>query len=463
MRRLYISIILTVIGSLFVITWGLDKIVAKQEPTQAQSEYALYYQLIEGFERQLSAQPIDNLAAFSQQLSQAYQIALQLDESKNIALPTELATQLTQTGGLLLASETQPYLLKQLSLHPDYIIQLSLPVATIEDNRINMMLTATLYMGVCSILLAWLFPLTRRLYLLTNTAKKIGAGNLTARMPLSRFSYIRLLEKSFNKMAIQIEKLVADNKILARSMSHDIRTPMSCLRFGVEAAIDTPDIDKKNHYLARMETELTRMEDMTTAFLEYAGMERQGFRLKHQPVNVNNLLETINNDFQSLAEQHKVVLKYQASDDFVKQAISLSLDFHWCYRAIQNLLGNAVQYAQNMVVISAYREGNQLFITVEDDGKGIPEESIDSIFDPFVKLDVDRSRELGHFGLGLAISAKVIHWHNGTIHAENRTKESLNDTSDNALNSSHNEVTKTLKTSGACFIIALPMSHSTIG
>ncbi|WP_085299329.1 sensor histidine kinase [Cognaticolwellia mytili] len=458
MRRLYISIILTVIGSLFIITWGLDKIVAKQEPIQAQSEYAIYHQLIEGFDRQLSSQPLDNLTLFSLQLSQTYQIGLQLDKSKNIALPAELNTQLSQKGGLLLASETQPYLLKQLTSYPAYVIQLSLPIMEIEDHKINMILTATLYLGVCIILLAWLFPLTRRLYLLTNMATQIGTGNLTARMPLSRFSYISLLENSFNRMATQIEKLVADNKILARSMSHDIRTPMSCLRFGVEAALDTENIDKKNQYLNRMEAELTRMEDMTTAFLEYAGMERQGFRLKRQLVNINDFLNTINSDFQSLAEQHDVKLTYQASAECIKQPTSLSLDFHWCYRAIQNLLGNAVQYAQNKVTITSYQKNNYLYITVEDDGKGIPEESIESIFDPFVKLDVDRSRELGHFGLGLAITAKVIHWHNGSIRAKNNIRDKPNSSSSNQLK---NKTIKTLQptvTSGACFIISLPLS-----
>ena len=451
MRRLYISIILTVIGSLFIITWGLDKIVAKQAPVDEQNEYAVYHQLIEGFDHQLSELPVAALTKASQALNQQFQISLQLDKSENIALPQELTSQLTQIGGLLLASETQPYLLKQLSAHPEYIIQLSLPLPVVDNQNINMILTATLYMGVCAILLAWLFPLTRRLFLLTNTAAKIGAGNLTARMPMSRFSYISLLENSFNRMATQIEKLVADNKILARSMSHDIRTPMSCLRFGVEAAIDTQDIDKKNHYLERMETELTRMEDMTTAFLEYAGMERQGFRLKRELVNINDFFNSINADFQSLAEQHNVELKYQASAEFVKQQVKLSLDFHWCYRAIQNLLGNAVQYAQSQVTISTYQKNNHLYITVEDDGKGIPEESIDSIFDPFVKLDVDRSRELGHFGLGLAITAKIIHWHNGSIHARNRQP---------TLSTENASEQTTSETSGACFIISLPITGS---
>lgn len=460
MRRLYISIILTVIGSLFIITWGLDKIVAKQTPEHIQSEYAIYQQLIEGFDHQLSATNIEKLVAFSQELSQAYQITLHVDKSENIALPNELSKQLTQTGGLLLASETQPYLLKKLSQHPDYVIQLSLPELAVENKNINILLTATLYLGVCLILLAWLFPLTRRIYLLTNTAASIGAGDLNARMPASRFSYISLLENSFNRMASQIEKLVADNKILARSMSHDIRTPMSCLRFGVEAAMDTKDIAKKDHYLARMDTELTRMEDMTSAFLAYAGMERQGFHLKREIIDINDLLETINKDFQPLAEQHKVKLCYQTSAEFIKQPVTLSLDFHWCYRAIQNLLSNAVQYAQNTVTLRAYCQHNFLHISVEDDGKGIPEENIKSIFDPFVKLDADRSRELGHFGLGLAISAKVVHWHNGTIGAktiylENSPKQDIKSKTDNA----QQNTLPAKVIAGACFTISLPLQY----
>jgi len=452
MRRLYISIILTVIGSLFIITWGLDKIVAKQEPEQAQNEYAIYQQLIEGFDSQLSISSTEELATLSEALSKAYQVTLLLDKSENIALPSELSSKLTQMGGLLLASETQPYLLKKLSGHPDYIIQLSLPAVEVENQNINILLTAILYLGVCLILLIWLFPLTRRLYLLTNTAASIGEGHLNARVPASRFSYISLLESSFNRMAAQIEKLVADNKILARSMSHDIRTPMSCLRFGVEAAMDTKDITKKNVYLARMETELTRMEDMTTAFLDYAGMERQGFHLKRELISINHLLETINADFQSLADQHAVILEYQVSAEFIKQDVRLSLDFHWCYRAIQNLLSNAVQYAQSTVTLSAYCQNNFLHICIEDDGKGIPPESIDSIFSPFVKLDADRSRELGHFGLGLAISEKVVHWHDGSIHAKNRA-ELLTSTMKNVK-----ETTQLIKeVTGACFIISLPL------
>lgn len=246
-------------------------------------------------------------------------------------------------------------------------------------------------------------------------AEKIGEGNLELRVSSSKYSYIRSFEASFNNMAAKIEKLVNDNKILARSLSHDIRTPMSCLRFGVEAALDTTNIEKKDVYINRMDAELTRMEDMTSVFLEYAGMERKGFNLKKETINVNDFLQNISIELQPLAHQYNIKLNYQ----YTPKPITALIDVYWCQRAIQNLVGNAVQYASKNVYINIISHSNKLTINIEDDGKGIPENKLAVIFDPFVKLDTNRSREEGHFGLGLAICAKVMDWHKGDIIASN--------------------------------------------
>ena len=415
MRRLYLSIVFAVLGSLFLISWGLDKLVAEHVDVEENSELVLYKSLIEGFSQHLDDHPFSELEAIAQQLSLQYQILLSLEKIESVALPSSLHSELAQNGGLLLASESESYILKQLKQHPSILIQLQVPSEPKQDKKFDVLLTAILYFGVCGIIILWLLPLTRRLYLLTSTAAKIGEGNLEVRVPSSKYSYIRRLENSFNRMATQIEKLVADNKILARSLSHDIRTPMSCLRFGVEAALDTNDIDKKNTYINRMEAELTRMEDMTTAFLEYAGMERKGFNLNLESVNLNEFIQTITNDFQSLANQYNLQLSCQLLD----KNIDYILDGHWSYQAIQNLLGNALQYAKTKVILSLCISAQNLKITIEDDGDGIPADKLDIIFNPFVKLDANRSREQGHFGLGLAISAKVMDWHNGKITASN--------------------------------------------
>jgi len=422
MRGLYLSIIFTVLGSLFFIGWGLDEIVEHIELTKDTNQEThstlVYRKLINGLSQELNTLSSDKLNDEIALFQQRFNINTKLAYSNNIALPQSLLLQLEHDGGVLLASSNNQYLLKKLNNHPDFLLQIDLPNEKELDNSFNFILTLILYLGICGILILWLLPLTRRLYLLNYAAAKIGSGQLEARIKPSRLSYIKMLERSFNSMANQIEKLVADNKILARSLSHDIRTPMACLRFGIEAALDSPSIDKKNSYLERMDTELTNMEEMTKAFLDYASMERQALHLKKQSIDVCNLINSAINDCQMLAEHNNITLEFTESES----GIHCQLDYHWCYRALVNLISNAIGYANKRVIVTLHNEkADHLCITVADDGIGISEDKLDIIFTPFVKLDAHRTREQGHFGLGLAICTKVMDWHQGTINVSNST------------------------------------------
>ena len=429
MKSLYASIIITVFGSLFFIGWGLDKLVADHTVSEDSKEIIFYKQLVEGLSQQLNLLPAKDIPKETEKFRRFFQMDLTLKNADNIALPRTLSSKLSQSGGLLLASESGAYLLKSIDSDPQKILQLNLPPEPIRNQKLDLFLTLALYIGVGGVLILWSLPLTRRIYLLNAAAAKFGKGDLTVRVPKSRFSYITMLENSFNRMAAQIETLIADNKMLASSLSHDIRTPMACLRFGVDAALDATNIEKKDIYLSRMDNELTRMEDMTAAFLEFAGLERHGLHLKITSVKVNTLLDSITEDSQSLAEQHNIKLRAELP----AQDIHCQLDFHWCYRAIQNLVSNAFQYAASEVLLTLKQKDHRVIITVEDDGPGIPEDKLKTVFSPFVKLEQNRSREQGHFGLGLAISAKVMDWHEGKICAEQSSF-----------------------LSGACFTLSLP-------
>lgn len=420
MRGLYISIIFTVLGSLFFIGWGLDELVEYSTEDQVTDTQAttIYRHLLDGLSGELSSLSSSQLNKSVNSFQQHYQITTSLASSKKIALPSSLVEKLTQPGGLLLASSSNQYLLKSITNHPEFLLRIELPIEAVDDSNFNFILTLILYVSICGILILWLIPLTRRLYLLNSAAAKIGSGQLNARIASSRFSYIKVLEQSFNHMASKIEKLVADNKILARSLSHDIRTPMACLRFGIEAALDSKSIEKKNSYLTRMDHELTRMEEMTSLFLDYASMERQALNLKKKQTNIQTLITSAMNDCQVLAKQKNINVSIIAPEN----PISYQLDYHWCYRAIVNLISNAIGYADSIVIIELTSNSNTITITVADDGKGINEDKLDIIFTPFVKLDADRTREQGHFGLGLAICSKVMDWHLGSISATNGTK-----------------------------------------
>jgi signal transduction histidine kinase len=282
-----------------------------------------------------------------------------------------------------------------------------------------MAMTLALYAGIVLMIFFWLLPLTTRLHKLTELAAAFGCGDLSKRVRLSNFSYIDGLEKSFNHMASRIETLVADNKILAGSLSHDLRTPLACLRFGVEAAMDTNQQTKKNNYLERVNVDLTRLEDMLEAFLEYASLEQTGINLVKRNINIHQLTLSVVDELQPLARDAKITLSIVMN---IHAETTIYADNHWVYRALLNVLSNALEHANSRIIIDiSSGDNNMIVIAVNDDGRGIHDIDKAVIFTPFSKGDESRNQNQQHYGLGLAIVSKVMEWHKGRIYADEST------------------------------------------
>lgn len=417
MKRLFVSIILCVISALFFINWAVDQLAQRSLNEKDSSEVILYKHLLDGISQELGQVESSKLISYALSVSERFRLELSIEDAENMAFPEVLKNQLKRKGGLLLGSNNNAYFLKEIPHHQAKLLRMQLPPQE-EDKHTNLILTSILYLGVCFFIVLWLLPLTRSLYLLTHTAAKIGEGDLKARLPKNKFSYIQPLENSFNHMTEKLETLVADNKLLARSLSHDIRTPLACLRFGIEAALDTDDIDKKNRYIERMDTEITRMENMTAAFLEYAALERKSLRLNMKKTDITELINDLINEIQPLATQKNIIINCS----FMTKSITINIDIHWYYLALQNVISNALQHANSAIFISVYTDKNKLIISIEDDGEGVGENDIDKIFLPLVRLNKESSRNSDSFGLGLATTARVVEWHKGTIKAFNSTQ-----------------------------------------
>jgi len=431
LRRLYLSIIFTVISSLIVMGWALDKVFEASSTPEPDGEFSYYFQLAQGLQRQLSHQSDLGLAEQVALLAEDFKLKLTLEHKSNLALPAELLSALDSGRGVVLDSETGPYILQPL-MESEYSLQLFIPQQPERGSRaLELVLTMALYLGLCTVLILWLLPLTRRLSLLNKTADRFGLGELDARVPSSQFSYISTLEASFNRMANQVNELVTENKLLADSLSHDLRTPLACLRFGIDAALDAQDPQKKQNYLLRIEDEVERMEQMIEAFLEYAKIERQGLQLNRQAVKIYPLLLGIVNELQPLAEkqQRKITNLCQISE------LEITADRHWLYRLLLNLLTNAIHYSKQDIYINFQQLQGKLLITVEDDGDGIPEDKQQEVFKPFTRLEKSRNRNIEGFGLGLAMVSRIADWHHGQI-----------------------SVTGSAALGGACFKLSLPLN-----
>ncbi len=412
MLKLALSLLCSAICALFLLGAVLDQL-ASDDTAPTPPQLQLHHTVLDTIASQADQQSANKLSEFIAQQQQHWQLALSLVSRDSLALPPELQQQLTARQILPLADAEGTSYLKALASHPNWLLQLQVPPEAGHQPE-DLWLTLALYGGLCLIMLLWLAPLTRRLWLLSHTARQFGAGQLEARLPYSRWSYISELEQSFNQMARQIEQLMADNRLLASSLSHDLRTPIACFRFGLDAALDEPDPAQKNQYLQRLEQDLDRMETMVNAFLEYASLDRQH---QHWQLSQVDMLQLCQQAIQSCAplaaaRQLRLVL-----DSPVTPLPMLCGHPHWLYRVLLNLLQNGCRYAQQQIRLELWLESQQICVRVRDDGTGIAAADASRIFQPFVRLET-QSSTAPQFGLGLAIVRKVLDWHQAQITLE---------------------------------------------
>lgn len=431
MKRIYLSVLFTVVGSLILIGWVLDRIAQNEYASQLPSELQLYEQIMQGAASQLDQTNPEDLMLKIAELSNQFGQQFILEPSANLALPKELQEELINNRKLNLQSNDGAILFVVLQKHPQMLLQMSIEQLTPGNENLEVMLTLALYIGVGICLALWLLPLTTRLSILSRAADSFGEGKFEQRVAPSRMSYIRDLEINFNRMASQIETLVADNKLLAESLSHDLRTPVSCLRFGIEAAIDTTNEQKRVEYLERVEDELTRMEHMLNAFLSYASMEQKAKAIVLQDVDLIQILSVCIQEAEHLANQQNVCIALIKNE----KTLPLTIDAHWIQRALINLLTNGIKYANSSINIVVVEHTDSVLIEVHDDGPGVPYEKWEGIFTPFVTVESSRNRQANSFGLGLAIVSRVVHWHKGSV-----------------------IITDSTRLNGACFTISLPKS-----
>lgn len=401
MLKLSLSLLLTAICALFGLGVLLDQLADDSSEPLATIER----RVLQHIATQLQTTQPSHWAQEVSQQSLQWQLPVQLRQRSELALPTPIQQQLASTDGVLLSDGQQLSLYR--AVDDTYLLQLALP-DNAAPHPTDLWLTLSLYAGFCLSMWLWAWPLMRRLWRLHQTAWQFGQGDLAARLPPSRWSYIPQIETSFNQMAQRIEQLMSDNKLLSQSLSHDLRTPIACLRFGLEAAQDEADSQQKDLYLQRMEADLSRMEAMISAVLQYASLDRQRWHSHKSEIDFALLCQQQLEQCRPLADERAL----QISALYPQEPLLMTGHAHWLHCAVQNLLQNALRHARHQVELQLTLQQQWLCLTIKDDGAGIAQSDAERIFSPFVQLE---QRNAENFGLGLAIVKKVVDWHHGSI------------------------------------------------
>ena len=196
---------------------------------------------------------------------------------------------------------------------------------------------------------------------------------------------------------------------LIHAVSHELRTPVARIRFAVDMLADTDDADSRFMQRDYIDEDIEALNGLIDEILTYAKLEEGSPKLDLESVNLKELVEQIVRETEALGKDIKIVGNPPNSK------VTAVADRRYLHRVIQNLAGNALRYAEGTIIISAWVKKGNAFVSVEDDGQGIPEEDREKVFIPFARLDDSRTRASGGYGLGLSIVSRIAFWFNGSM------------------------------------------------
>lgn len=247
--------------------------------------------------------------------------------------------------------------------------------------------------------------IARPLQQLTFQAKSFGTGE-RGDLKESGPPDTRELIRAFNEMQSRVGAMLDEKDVMLGAIGHDLRTPLAALRVRVESVDD--------------EVERSRMvagiEDMDRTLEDILSLARLGRSQEQAEQNdLTALVDTVVNEFVDLGKD----VEFEKKDKF-----PVTVRATLIRRALRNLIDNAIKYGEKASV-SLENSLTHVVIHVDDKGPGIPEEKLNSMFEPFLREEKSRNRSTGGSGLGLTLARAIAREHGGEVELINREQGGL--------------------------------------
>jgi len=420
MRNLTLSLLAVVLIATIGLGWMFDGIYnqylnknfAQEQQgfsTQQQDSISILEQV--GTHLAVTLSVLDNRKEFVDKWPSEGGLSLTIEPLASFPLPQTLLNDLTAGQPLLLETDDSIAMHFYLAF-TDELLVLTTPPPTVSQSNslLPILLTSLFYLAVLLLMLLWLYPLVKRLMTLRQTAKSFGEGNLNQRINVGTISYIRDLELEFNRMAQRIDDLVTDIKLLSSAVSHDLRTPLARIRFGIDTIAEEDDPVLRKKFEQRISDNVDEMVELVESLLSYARLDQTLITLDKAQVDFLALIDTC--------------IKNKSQDDIElvlhvpQQQILVDGDLSYLMILMSNLLQNAYQYCHSIIHVSVVEQESSITLMVSDDGQGIPVEQREKILKPFIRGE-SREHKVKGYGMGLAIVKRIVEWHHGNINIDN--------------------------------------------
>ena len=285
--------------------------------------------------------------------------------------------------------------------------------ATLVSSVTRAVFFAAVIAAVAGLALAALFvrQITRPLVDLTHASRRIAHGELHVRVPVISDDEVGELTQTFNQMAASLEKQETLRRNLMADIAHELRTPLAGMQGAVEAMQDGIfPADSDN--LAALHAEVLLLNRLVDDLRTLANAEAGQLVLEIAPVDLAELCRRQVSALQLRSAERRITLTIHAPAQAPAVADGQRLN-----QVLHNLLDNALRHtpAGGTVRVSLHVDDPGYYITVTDNGSGIPPADLPYVFDRFYRGDRSRTRTTGGSGLGLAITRQIVAAHGGRV------------------------------------------------
>lgn len=277
---------------------------------------------------------------------------------------------------------------------------------------------------VLSVFLGYILAtvLVKPLDRVTKSIEDLTDGYQNDEISVPDYTETELITDAFNKMLARMKVLDESRSEFVSNVSHELKTPMTSMKVLADSLVGQQGVPEElyQEFLQDITAEIDRENRIITDLLSLVKMDKKTADLSIQHMDINQLLEDILKRLRPIADKRSIDL---ILDSF--RPVEADVDEIKFTSAISNLVENAIKYNvdDGWVRVSLDADHKYFYVTVADSGMGIPEDSLERIFERFYRVDKSHSREIGGTGLGLAITRSTIAMHHGVIKVFSREGE----------------------------------------
>ena len=257
---------------------------------------------------------------------------------------------------------------------------------------------------------------------ITSSINDIKAGFTNEPIEGSDYYETEHIIQAFNQLLIKMNAQDESRQEFVSNVSHELKTPITSMKVLADSLIAQEDVPSEVYrdFMEDIAAEVDRENQIINDLLELVRMDKKATPLNITSVDVVQMMEVILKRMRPIARKRNIELTLETARDITAEIDEVKLSL-----ALMNLVENAVKYNKDDGWVKVKLDADHQYFTCEvsDSGIGIPEESIDRIYERFYRVDKSRSREIGGTGLGLSITHSAILMHRGTIEVKSKENE----------------------------------------